>query len=130
MKLLLDTSVFLWYLTADSKLPANVVEKIRLPENAVWLSVVSFWEILVKHQLGKLPLPEAPFTYIPKQRERHAIDSLGLDEKAVSHLPKLPSLHRDPFDRMLVCQAIEHDLSLVTSDELVQSYPVKILWRD
>lgn len=128
MRLLLDTSAFLWYLTADSKLPEPMADAVRSPENDVWFSVVSFWEILVKHQLGKLPLPEPPFSYIPKQREIHRIDTLQLEERAVAHLPKLPALHRDPFDRMLICQAIEHDLSFVTSDAVVQSYPVKILW--
>jgi PIN domain nuclease of toxin-antitoxin system len=129
LRLLLDTSTFLWYLSADTKLPDSVSEAIRSPDNDVWLSVVSFWEILVKHQLGRLPLPEPPFIYIPKQRERHGIDALPLEEQAVAHLPKLPQVHRDPFDRMLVCQSIEHDLSLVTSDETLQSYPVKTLWR-
>jgi len=61
-------------------------------------------------------------------RERHGVASLALDESAVSHLSKLPAFHRDPFDRMLVCQAIEHDLVLVTSDEQVRQYPVKTTW--
>ncbi len=129
MRLLLDTSTFLWYLTADSKLPPSVSEAIRSPDNDVWLSVVSFWEILIKHQLGKLPLPEPPFAYIPSQRERHRIDSLPLEERAVAHLPKLTLHHRDPFDRMLVCQSIEHDLLLTTSVQVIHSYPVKIFWR-
>lgn len=129
MRLLLDTSTFLWFLSADSKLPETVSQAIRSPENEVWLSVVSFWEILVKHQLGRLPLPEPAFTYIPRQRERHRIGTLPLEEGAMVHLTKLPRIHRDPFDRVLVCQALEHDLLLVTSDEVVQSYPVKILWR-
>jgi PIN domain nuclease of toxin-antitoxin system len=128
LRLLLDTSTFLWYLSADRKLPDDVTKAIRSPDNDVWLSVVSFWEILVKHQLGRLPLPGPPFTYIPRQRERHGIDTLALEEQAVAHLPKLPQLHRDPFDRMLVCQSIEHDLYLVTPDETVQAYPVKTFW--
>jgi PIN domain nuclease of toxin-antitoxin system len=90
--------------------------------------VVSFWEILIKHHLGRLPLPEAPAAYIPRQRGRHRISSLALREEAVAHLPKLPPLHRDPFDRILVCQAIEHNLALVTGDPVVRSYPVRTLW--
>ena len=128
MKLLVDTSTFLWFLTADKKLSEAATAGIRSPENDVWLSAVSFWEILVKHQLGRLPLPEPPASYIPKQRKRHGIGSLALREKAMTHLPKLPPLHRDPFDRMLVCQSLEHGLILVTSDPLVRAYPVKTLW--
>jgi len=128
MKLLLDTSVFLWYLSGDTKLPKPVVSAVRSPENDVWLSAVSLWEIVVKHQLGKLPLPAAPSGYIPKQRERHAIDSLSLEERAIIHLPKLPAHHRDPFDRMLICQSIEHEMLLVTSDPRILEYPVKTFW--
>ncbi|MEE9562510.1 MAG: type II toxin-antitoxin system VapC family toxin [Thermoanaerobaculia bacterium] len=126
MRLLLDTSIFLWYLSGDSRLAEGVGEAIRSPDNEVWLSVVSFWEILVKHQLGRLPLPEAPHSYIPKRRARHGIESLALDEEALVHLPKLPEIHRDPFDRMLVSQAIEHEMSLVTSDDKLRAYPVKL----
>jgi PIN domain nuclease of toxin-antitoxin system len=65
---------------------------------------------------------------VPRQRERHQIDSLPLEESAIAHLPKLPSHHRDPFDRMLICQSIEHDLVLVTSDDAIRAYPVKLFW--
>ena len=82
----------------------------------------------MKHQLGRFPLPESPATYLPKQRKRHLIASLPLEEAAASHLVKLPSVHRDPFDRMLVCQAIEHDLTIVTPDAALQAYPVKTVW--
>jgi PIN domain nuclease of toxin-antitoxin system len=128
MKLLIDTSAFLWFLTADKQLSGAAATAIRSPENDVWLSAVSFWEILVKHQLGRLPLPEPPSSYIPKQRKRHGISSLALREKALAHLPKLPTHHEDPFDRMLVCQSLEHDLIFVTSDPFIRAYPVKTLW--
>lgn len=128
MKLLLDTSAFLWYLTGDTKLPQPVVSAVRSPQNDIWLSAVSLWEILVKHQLGKFPLPAEPATYISRQRERHAIDTLPLEERAIGHLAKLPPRHRDPFDRMLICQAIEHEMLLVTSDARILEYPVKTFW--
>jgi PIN domain nuclease of toxin-antitoxin system len=128
LKLLLDTSAFLWFLTLDGRLSEAAADAVRSSENDVWLSAVSFWEILVKHQLGRLPLPEPPNWYIPKQRRRHGIRSLALRERAIAHLPKLPPLHRDPFDRMLACQSLEHGLTLVTSDPALQAYPVKTLW--
>ncbi|MDA0838043.1 MAG: type II toxin-antitoxin system VapC family toxin [Planctomycetota bacterium] len=127
MKLLLDTSVFLWFISGDQKLSLVANEAILNPENDVFLSVVSLCEVIVKHDLGKLPLPSPPESYIPSQRAKHAIQSLGLDESSVQRLPALPSIHRDPFDRMLICQAIHHDLTLVTTDSTIRSYPVAVL---
>lgn len=130
MRLLLDTAVFLWLISGDTRLPERTKASIRAPEQDVWLSVVSMWEILVKHQIGRLPLPGPAWPYIAAQRERHGIDSLALEEPAMAHLPKLPGVHRDPFDRMLVCQAIEHDLLLVSADDQVRRYPIKTWWAD
>jgi PIN domain nuclease of toxin-antitoxin system len=127
MKILLDTCEFLWLVSGDSKLSATVSAVIRDPNNQVFLSTVSFWEISVKHSLGKLPLPQPPAQFIPQQREKHLIAPLPLDEAAVAHLGGLPALHRDPFDRMLVCQSQAHGLALASSDPLIRQYPVTLL---
>ena len=127
MKILLDTSEFLWLISGDAKLSANVSAAIRDPDNQVFLSTVSFWEVSVKHHLGKLPLPQPPAQFIPAQRENHLIASLALNETAVAQLDGLPALHRDPFDRMLVCQAQAHGLTLASSDPLIRQYPVALL---
>ena len=82
----------------------------------------------MKNALGRLPLPEAPVHYVPSARTRHGIEPLALDEEATLQLPKLPALHRDPFDRMLVCQAIAHGLDVVTPDPAITQYPVRTLW--
>jgi PIN domain nuclease of toxin-antitoxin system len=124
MKLLLDTHIFLWYIAANPLLSADTRDLIRDPDHQVYLSPVSFWEILVKHQLGKLPLPEQPEIYLSRQRARHGLDSLALDEASVQRLTSLPSHHRDPFDRLLICQALEHGLTLITVDEAILQYPV------
>ncbi|MDQ5824179.1 MAG: type II toxin-antitoxin system VapC family toxin [Chloroflexota bacterium] len=127
MKLLLDTHIFLWFILGDTRIPTQTLESIRRPENEVYLSIVSLWEVIVKHQLSKLTLPEPPETYIPLQRERHRIDTLPLDESSVRRLAGLPPLHRDPFDRMLICQALEQDLVIVTLDQQIRDYQVKVL---
>ena len=127
MKLLLDTHIFLWYISGDKKLTDKARDQVRNPTNEVYLSVVSLWEASVKYQIGKLTLPERPESYLPEQRERHRITSLSLDEGSVKQLANLPMLHRDPFDRMLVCQAKEHELTIVTIDPLIQAYTVAIL---
>ena len=100
---------------------------VRDLDNEIYLSVVSTWECIIKYQLGKLPLPELPEIYLPKQRDLHQIVSLDLDERSVVHLVKLPSLHRDPFDRMLICQALQNDLKIATVDEAVRAYSVSVV---
>jgi PIN domain nuclease of toxin-antitoxin system len=127
MKVLLDTHVFLWFISGDSRVPTKILAVVRDMDNEVFLSVVSFWEIVIKHDLGKLPLPESPDTYVPRKRELHGIDCLGVDEASVARLAYLPKLHRDPFDRLLVCQALEHDLTIATIDDTVRKYPAQFV---
>ncbi|WP_373539110.1 type II toxin-antitoxin system VapC family toxin [Chamaesiphon sp.] len=127
MRILLDTHIFLWFISGDSQLFTDVRDAIRDPENEVYLSAISVWEAIVKYQLGKLPLPEHPETYLPKQRDLHQIASLALDESSVMQLAKLPPLHRDPFDRMLICQALQNGLTIATVDSAVRAYPVSLM---
>lgn len=124
MRLLLDTHIFLWFISRDARLSAAAQAHISDPHNEIYLSVVSVWEAVIKHQLGKLPLPQPPELYLPRQRQQHRIASLGIDEATLGFLPRLPALHRDPFDRMLICQAWQQGLTLVTVDAAIMAYPV------
>ncbi|MCP4575332.1 MAG: type II toxin-antitoxin system VapC family toxin [Deltaproteobacteria bacterium] len=128
MKLLLDTCTFLWLIKGSGALSSNAIEAFADPKNEVYLSSVSAWEINVKFRLGKLPLPLSPDKFIPKERKRHMITPLDLSEQDTFHLLKLPNPHKDPFDRMLVCQAIEHSLTILTPDPLVTQYPIRSIW--
>ena len=128
MKLLLDTCTFVWVISDDPALSPRSRELFARPDNEVFLSVVSVWEIVVKHQLGKLPLPTPPRMFVAGHRERHRIAALPLEEGAVFPLSALPDRHKDPFDRMLACQAIHHGLTLLTPDPLLQQYPVSHIW--
>jgi PIN domain nuclease of toxin-antitoxin system len=127
VRILLDTHVFLWYITADPKLPAAFRAAIQDPANEVYLSAASVWEAVIKHGLGKLPLPGPPADYLPQQRDAHGIASLSVDEGAMSNLAGLPPVHRDPFDRMLVAQALQHGLTVASADPDVAAYPVPLL---
>jgi PIN domain nuclease of toxin-antitoxin system len=127
MRLLIDTHVFLWYISADPQLPVAFRDAMRDPANEVYLSVASVWEAVIKYALGKLPLPEAPAEYLPLPRQAHRITSLPIEEGALAHLASLPALHRDPFDRILIAQALQHALTLVTADEGLRAYPVQLL---
>lgn len=130
MKFLLDTCAFIWFLMDSSQLPGSLKEKIKNPSNDFFLSVVSFWEMIIKQDLGKIKLPDKATLYIPQQRKKHQILNLDLDEASITHLSQLPLIHKDPFDRILICQAMEHGMTIVTPDQNIRAYPIKILWED
>ena len=128
MRLLLDTVAFLWLAEDDARLSAVAREAIVDPANDVFLSAASAWEIAIKHGLGRLRLQMPPDEYVPEQRLLHRIETLGIDEDATLQVGKLPDLHRDPFDRLLIAQAIVRGLTIVTPDRLIRGYTVPILW--
>lgn len=130
MKLILDTCTFLWLASAEHRLSATAVDLIRDPNNRVLLSAASAWEIGIKHALGRLPLPQglAPAVFVPEARARHGVDPLPIEEADTLQLGRLPSLHQDPFDRILICQAIAGQAVLVTPDPLITQYPVAVRW--
>ena len=128
MKLLLDTCTFLWLNSGLSLVSPLARGLCADRDNDLYLSVVSAWEIALKQVAGRLPLPQPAAQYVPSRREANGIASLDLSEEAVLQLPKLPPLHADPFDRMLICQAIAHGLAILTPDEWIARYPVRVLW--
>lgn len=128
MKILLDTCTFLWLVSDAPELSETAKTLFQNTNNTVYLSCVSVWEIIVKHDLGKLPLPESAESFIRRQCQEHFVESLPLEEKAVFHLSRLPKHHRDPFDRMLVCQALEQGLTILTADTMLIQYPVSTIW--
>jgi PIN domain nuclease of toxin-antitoxin system len=128
MRLLLDTCTFLWLITDAPDLSATVRARFTDPANEIFLSAASAWEIGIKWKRGRLPLAQPPTSFVPDQREAHGITPLAIDEESALHVTRLPDLHRDPFDRMLVSQAIVHGLVLLTPDPLVTQYPARTLW--
>jgi PIN domain nuclease of toxin-antitoxin system len=128
MKLLLDTCTFLWIVAGAPELSPRALELFQAPDNEVYLSSASAWEITVKHGLGRLPLPEAPDRFVREMREAHGVAILPIDEESALHVSRLPALHADPFDRMIVSQAIVHGLTILTPDELIAQYPGRTTW--
>ena len=128
MKYLLDTCTFLWICEGSQRLSERAVSSFQNPDNDVYLSCVSGWEIAVKFKRGKLPLPQTPALFVPSMREQHHIAKLQLEEAAVLRLDTRPDNHRDPFDRMLICQALLGGLTLLTPDPDIRSYPVNVEW--
>ena len=127
MRLLLDTCTFLW-LAGGGKLSSPAADAIRTPSNEVLLSAVSVWEIATKYRAGRLPLPAPPERLIAEQRRLRGVATLAFDEESALQVVRLPLLHRDPFDRMLISQAIAHGLAIVTPDPLITQYPVRSIW--
>jgi PIN domain nuclease of toxin-antitoxin system len=128
VRVLLDTCTFLWIVTDAPEFSDRAREIFQDPDHLVYLSAISTWEIAVKYSLGRLPLPESPETYVPRLRQKHGVEALPLDEEATLHLIRLPALHRDPFDRMMICQAIVGGMVILTPDEAITQYPVRSLW--
>ncbi len=129
MKVLLDSCTLLRLELEPAKIPSGLLNLLQNRETERYFSAASVWEITVKWMSGKLKLPVPPAQVLAESRQRGRIASLPIDESAVVQLIKLPKLHTDPFDRMLVCQAIEHGMAIATPDELIEQYPVRTVWR-
>jgi len=128
MKLLVDTCTFLWIALESPRLSKSATTAFLDQNNERYLSAASAWEIAIKHATGRLPLPERPDILVPRIREASGIESLDIDEESALHAGKLPGLHSDPFDRMLVAQAIVHGLTILTPDPEIERYGVRVLW--
>ncbi len=128
MKLLLDTCSFLWIGEGSAKLSKTASEAFLDSQNERYLSAASVWEICIKYSSGKLPLPAHPQFYVAQLRERVGIDPLPIDEESALQVAKLPNLHNDPFDRILVAQSIVHGLTILSPDPAITSYPARTLW--
>jgi PIN domain nuclease of toxin-antitoxin system len=128
MKLLLDTHTFLWFAAGDRRLSANAKALIEDPHNEAWLSPASLWEIAIKVSIGKLGLI-APFdVVIPQYMNDNDINLLDIAIAHTSAVVALPFDHRDPFDRLIIAQAIVENFSIVSNDTAFDSYPITRLW--
>ena len=128
MKLLIDTCTFLWIATDSPRLSKTAAAAFMDQRNERYLSAASAWEISIKHAAGRLPLPERPDAFVPRVREASGIAALGVDEESALHAGRLPGLHADPFDRMLVAQAIVQGMTILTPDPHIEQYAVRTLW--
>jgi PIN domain nuclease of toxin-antitoxin system len=126
MKLLLDTHVALWFWMGSERCPRSLAAAIADATNEVVFSQVSTWEIQLKFQQKKLTLPELPERFVPEAVRRSAFRYQPITDAAIFFLRKLPELHRDPFDRLLVAQAIVEGCTLATLDRQITPYPVPI----
>ena len=129
MNYLLDSSTFLWFVSARTELSPQANTTIGDPGNSVYLSLVSIWELAIKLRIGKLEVTPAPLSV---WLDKHlAENSFRLLEIKVSHLVRyaeLPPIHRDPFDGLLVAQSMVADIPIITSDAAFDHYPIARVW--
>ncbi|MEX0983755.1 MAG: type II toxin-antitoxin system VapC family toxin [Actinomycetota bacterium] len=129
MKLLLDSHALLWFLRGDEdRVPARVRDLVEDPAVHVVVSVASQWELMMKALSGRLRLPDSPERFLLDLPREAGFRVLDVQPRHVRALPELPAIHGDPFDRLLVAQALVEDYDLVTGDETLRSYPVRTLW--
>ena len=128
MKLLLDTCTFIWVVSDPTKLSASALAHFQDLANICYLSSVSTWEIGVLTGLGRMHFSEPIERYIPRMRRLQRIRPLRLLESATLLSSNLPPHHRDPFDRMLICQAMAHGMTLLTPDTQIAKYSAPVIW--
>lgn len=127
MKLLLDTHVWLWLQYAPERL-GRALALAEDPGNELLFSAASSWEIALKWALGKLPLPEPPATYVPTRMVTSGVVPLAVEHRHALAVATLPLHHRDPFDRLLVAQAITEGVTVLTADVAFTAYDVDVIW--
>ena len=128
MRFLLDTYVWLWFFLRSDRLGSEVQDALTTADSTVFFSSVSAVEIAIKWSMGKLPLPEPPADFVRRRVALAAHTQLPFTQDHALALATLAWHHKDPFDRMLVAQALNEGLTLVTADSLVRQYDVPILW--
>lgn len=126
MESLLDTHAFLWYLLGDSNLSSKAKEAIDT-KTGLYFSIASLWEISIKINVGKLQL-NRPFEDLPKELQYIHAQILPITLEDTEIYAGLPLYHRDPFDRILVAQAMNHSLVLISRDEAFDAYPIQRVW--
>ena len=128
MRLLLDTHAFLWWVGASPKLSRRAKATIAKAKNQCLVSVASGWEIAIKVGLGQLRIDAALDRFLPEQLALNGFQPLAIDFKHTARVARLTFHHRDPFGRLLVAQAIEEELTVVTADPAFARYGLKRLW--
>ena len=127
MRYLLDTHTIIWLLEDPSKVSAPIKEKLKSPDNSVYLSSVSLWEIAINNSLGKLDLQES-FERLLSDLSSTDIIILQIENEYLKAVNTLPYIHGDPFDRLIISTAIVEDMTIITKDDNIPKYSVQCIW--
>jgi PIN domain nuclease of toxin-antitoxin system len=127
VKYLLDTGIWIWSISATERINETAQEILRNGSEEIYLSAVTSWEVSIKMQLGKLRLPDFPAQCVPAFAAKQGLRLLSVTHDHAFKVFDLPLHHRDPFDRLIISQAIVEDLVVLTADRIFAEYPVKIM---
>jgi PIN domain nuclease of toxin-antitoxin system len=128
MNFLLDTHTFLWFIADDANLSAAARSHMEQPENGLYLSIASLWEMAIKVSLGKLDIPTPFPEFILRQVHENSVTLLDIRVDHVGVIAELPFHHRDPFDRLLIAQSLRDDLPIISRDALFDAYGIARVW--
>ena len=127
MKLLLDTHVLIWWEGHEERIPSSILALLRTPGHVILISDLSYWEMILKAQAGK-PIIEGSVAGIWRRQQANKLTPLPITIEHILGVESLPSIHKDPFDRLLIAQAIAEGATLVSADGVFRRYPVPVLW--
>ncbi len=127
MNYLLDTHIFLWYIDGNSNLSSTAKSIIEDTQFVKFVSIASFWELAIKSSINKLIL-DKPIETLPKYMIKNRLLLLSIDYKHLIRLKTLPQHHKDPFDRLLIAQAITENLTVISADQYFKAYPINVIW--
>jgi PIN domain nuclease of toxin-antitoxin system len=125
---LLDTAALIYLMSQEESVPVPVRRELADPKSEVFYSQISIWEIQMKHQLGKLPMSDEPAVVLPRELPRYGFTQLDLTDAAIYGRSRIPPVHKDPFDRILIVQAQLTGSTLVSPDKIFSQYPVTVRW--
>jgi len=129
VKYLLDTHAVIWYFEDSPELPQKITELIDDPKINIYICSVSLWEIAIKINIGTLKL-SMPFEDLISNIRNRDFDIIQIEDEYLKQLSKLPFLHKDPFDRLIISSALAEKLTIITADENIQKYDVPWIWKD
>jgi PIN domain nuclease of toxin-antitoxin system len=128
MKYLLDTHAFLWFVSEDNRLSSKAQSLIKNSRNEIYFSAVSAWEMSIKIRLGRLSIEEELEPFIIKQLSENNFSTLSITIFHSIYTSKLPEIHKDPFDRMIIAQSKVENMSLISKDKNIKKYKVPVVW--
>lgn len=128
MRVLLDTQAFLWWINDSPELSTRARRVLRDPDNALFLSLASVWEMAIKASRGKLAVPGPIEAFVPQQLQVNGVSQLDISFRHVARVERLPFHHSDPFDRLIIAQALTEGIPVITSDRIFARYGIKRLW--
>lgn len=130
MKLLIDTHTFLWFVQDSNQLSPYAKDLIESSANQIYISIASLWEMAIKSSLSKLELPTSFQDFIPHQVLINGIEIIPINPAHLHQLVNLDLHHRDPFDRLIIAQAMVRGIPVITRDNQFESYPIEVIWNE